>query len=950
MKIELSVYKVLCFTETWLDNAHSDSVYFPIKFNVYRCDRIIQTARRSGGVAILIHHSLKSKPIAFDSTIDFDAVCEFVAIEIFIKPQPLIIYVCYLSTFNLEVALKHYKRVKYIVNKYRNHRIIVLGDFNLHDIVWTPDDDNLSVFLPHALVDPTDKQNRSIYNHNALDFLEKMLSLPLLQLSNFRNRASNVLDLVFVNKPSDVRLSEDKFSIIERSQQDPSHIPYEINVDYSEHASRNVELVTVYQYARGNYERICLQLEAVNFQHEFKIRDVDSAYEFFLQTLKSLIDQNVPKVTVKKYTNKKEWWTPELQRLKNRRDKLYKRKSDDDAESIYSHEVAQKEFNELSSRLYDAHILKTQENIKSNPAEFWKFARINGGVDKYPNEMRYGESVGKTTNEIVNLFADYFESIYVTDDEPWDFNDIYVPMSGAEDINISLFDIEAAIHTLKWKSGVGPDELKPLVIKWCSSAVSWPIWLLYQKSFDTGKIADALKISRIVPVYKRKGDKTDVKNYRVIAIEPVVMKIHETALKRKASVRIQPQLSNAQHGFRNKRSVVTNLLNLSILAHKAFEYSSQLDVFYGDFKTAFDTVWIRLVIMKIARFGFGKKTAKWICQYLVGRTNYVQIGLIKSKIFESPSGVPPGSSLGPLMFTVFIDDIVDVIVFSTTLLFADDIKLAAIIYDHSDMYRMQLDIDNVMKWCEDNRLYFNNDKCFIFSAYRDNASFIETYYKMGDHIIERVEEICDLGVLIDKRFHFGHHIELMTIKSRQIIGCIKHYSNGNFTMKTQRILYIAYVRSRLEFASSIWNPASNVYKDDIESIQKQFVIYLLDSRRNATTYRLAPYVDRCKLVGLQSLESRRTVADSVLAYDIYVRNINDELITSKFVHYETEYGFRGTTLRLLIEPRLTSEYLTNQPIVRLIRLINKFKSIVMSCDNKGAFKNKIVEEIGNSLR
>lgn len=144
----------------------------------------------------------------------------------------------------------------------------------------------------------------------------------------------------------------------------------------------------------------------------------------------------------------------------------------------------------------------------------------------------------------------------------------------------------------------------------------------------------------------------------------------------------------------------------------------------------------------------------------------------------------------------------------------------------------------------------------------------------------------------------------MTMKCRQTVGCIKHFSNGNFTKETQRILYVAYVRSRLEFASPIWNPSAQMYKDDIESIQKQFVIYLLESRRNATTYRLAPYEDRCKLLKLQSLEKRRTVADAMLAFDIYKRNISDDLISPKFVRNDRNaYDLRESTLQLLVEPR-----------------------------------------------
>lgn len=479
----------------------------------------------------------------------------------------------------------------------------------------------------------------------------------------------------------------------------------------------------------------------------------------------------------------------------------------------------------------------------------------------------------------------------------------------------------------------------------CASAVAWPVWLLHQKSFDSGKIAAAAKVSRIVPVYKKKGAKTDVKNYRVIAIQTMLMKIHDIAVKREISNMIQPQLKSAQHGFRNKKSVVTNLLVQTTLTHEAFERNCQLDTFYGDYKAAFDKVVIMLLIIKFARFKIGKRTARWLWQYLIGRTNFVQIGKTKSRLYESPSGVPPGSSLGPLMFTVFIDDLADVVRFAHTLLFADDMKLASIIRDFEDTLRLQRDIDNVIGWNERNRLHFNNEKCFIFSAYRSDSSFIQAEYKMGNHIVERVEEINDLGVQFNRWYHPGHHIEQITMKARQMVGCIKHFSNGNFTKETQRILYMAYVRSRLEYASTIWNPTAQIYIDDIESIQKQFVIYLLESRSNATTYRLAPYEDRCKQLGLQSLEKRRTVADATLAFDIFKGNIIDDIISPKFVRNESAYNLRDSTLQLLVEPRFSSVYLSNQPIVKLIRLINGHKTTVKEYVSRTVFKAAIMKEL-----
>ena len=76
-------------------------------------------------------------------------------------------------------------------------------------------------------------------------------------------------------------------------------------------------------------------------------------------------------------------------------------------------------------------------------------------------------------------------------------------------------------------------------------------------------------------------------------------------------------------------------------------------------------------------------------------------------------------------------------------------------------------------------------------------------------VIERKDEIRDLGIIT-----FGAHIETITASARQMIGYIKRVSNGEFTMDTKRILYLAYVRPKLEFGSVIWNPHQNMYIDE----------------------------------------------------------------------------------------------------------------------------------------
>lgn len=252
---------------------------------MYRNDRSNQTLRRAGGVAVLVHQSLKSKQINLSTANGTEQNSEFLAIEVIITPQPLIVYACYISEFDLQIALRHYERIKFVIDEYRSHKVMVVGDFNIHDVVWSPDDEDENGYLPHTLPNATSKNgNFSNYQIDAMEFLNKMFSLSLSQLSNIQNRSSNVLDLVFVNNYNEFRLNRDNNTIIEQAQQDPSHVPYEILLDFSDFShssSMKVEEVTAYQYARGNYDRMMYQMDAINFQHEFKMQRMNFSFELW---------------------------------------------------------------------------------------------------------------------------------------------------------------------------------------------------------------------------------------------------------------------------------------------------------------------------------------------------------------------------------------------------------------------------------------------------------------------------------------------------------------------------------------------------------------------------------------------------------------------------------------------------------------------------------------------
>lgn len=128
-RISQSLYKVLCFTESWLTSYHDNDCYFPNEFNVYRCDR----NTNGGGVALLVHQQFKSEQIEKI----FDVDCESICVKIELKPVPLVIYAAYINKPDRNIMMKHFSLVQQVVSMEKQSRVLILGDFNLHELFGT---------------------------------------------------------------------------------------------------------------------------------------------------------------------------------------------------------------------------------------------------------------------------------------------------------------------------------------------------------------------------------------------------------------------------------------------------------------------------------------------------------------------------------------------------------------------------------------------------------------------------------------------------------------------------------------------------------------------------------------------------------------------------------------------------------------------------------------------
>ena len=212
------------------------------------------------------------------------------------------------------------------------------------------------------------------------------------------------------------------------------------------------------------------------------------------------------------------------------------------------------------------------------------------------------EHYANTDIEKVILFNEYFQSVFT--------QNTYYTKIGEQNstqlnqIHFTTDEIENALQLLDVNKAKGPDKIGNLLLKSLSKSLPKSLHLLFTLISNKARFPEKWKVSENAPILKD-GDKEDFSNYRPISLLSTVSKLLEKLIFEKLIPIVYPTLASAQHGFRPKRSTITNLIEYlhEIYSCLESENCSYLNIFYKDFEKAFDKVTHELLIQKLAALG-----------------------------------------------------------------------------------------------------------------------------------------------------------------------------------------------------------------------------------------------------------------------------------------------------------------------------------------------------------
>jgi ribonuclease HI len=422
---------------------------------------------------------------------------------------------------------------------------------------------------------------------------------------------------------------------------------------------------------------------------------------------------------------------------------------------------------------------------------------------------------------------------------------------------ITMEEVRVALEQMDGTKASGPEGLHPRMLKELPEEALEVVRVLFEQSFRKGIVPQKWRVGMIAPLLKAGKEPGKIASYRPVCLTACMGKWLERVVGRRMRWVLETKggLSEYQAGFREGRGVCDQLLRLSQSVWDGYEERKKTGLVLFDFERAYDRVWHDGLLEKVVGTGVSRTVVRWVQEWLKNRLYWVRVEGVWSKAKRFQQGLPQGSVLSPLLFLVYINDLVGKLADSGVEVsaFADDLavwKVAKRV--ESCREGVQRAAKLVEKWCESWLMGLSVNKCSVtlFSLDPKDSEMSGMEVVVRGQQLPKAKTPRFLGVVYDAGMTFRGQVERVVQKGEAGVRLMRCLAGRDWGWRKDllRATYIAMVRSVLLYGTAAWAPwvAESVW-DRVERVQ------LEAARVIGGTLRSAPREAVLEEAGLREL-------------------------------------------------------------------------------------------------
>lgn len=797
----------IALTETHLDPTTPDNFLCDPSWHLFRRDR----NRHGGGVALFSRTTFSCKPRPDLSS----ANGEDLWIETSISAKKVLLAVIYrppnqsaaeLRTFldNLELSLTKALRSTYTV--------ILLGDFNARCTQW----------LPSA---PSNTAGIELYNilesfslHQLVDVITRPQGGQGLP-----STAGSILDLVITNNP-DLFTTPTVLSPLGNSDHLTVHFSLPLRTSNASGPTRRL-----WSLNNGNIHAFLRDLSDQPWPVRGSNDTLDKQWNDWLTLFLSSARRHIPSKVIRKVQRKPPWLSDYLLAECKLKKQLFNLcKSCPTEKNRERFRCQRNKVTALLRRAKKCFSTNLEKELHSkNSKSFWNFIRSCRGRSSPPiPSLETPEGTLATTDAEK---ADILNSFFIKQSDLPNRSDAtesalsYSTASPAKLTSITVLpeDVLNILLQLNVKKAPGPDGIPNSLLKVSAPAISVSLAALFNNSLSSGQLPSAWKSGIVKPIHKR-GSRNLPDHYRPITLLSNVSKVLEKIVNRHLYDHLisNKLLSSFQSGFRKGDSPSYQLFRLTHDLMSAIDDGKSAGGIFFDVRKAFDSVWHKCLLDKLALAGVSDCVYSWLRDYLTTRQQRVQVGYQFSQSLSPLAGVPQGSVLGPTLFLLYIDSVTSASP-SPTNCFADD--TSTIVVSSSPALveeQLQAAADAIHLWASAHKLSIHPEKTVCMFFHHSRRPSYPLRLLLNGHSISQVRTHKHLGITFTSNLSWTEHIDSLISKSSTMIAILRHLrSNYHFSAAGLVRVYVSFVRPVLEYGSLAWCGLSASSSRRLESIQ-----------------------------------------------------------------------------------------------------------------------------------